>query len=129
MEFSQPKHYLWQEMDTPRDSDGCPIVHCGRWGTLWASGTVALWPRKHLLAAQVSGDDLCVLDVVERAREQIAVEHDQVGQLAGFERADLVVEEDEIGVVRRVEADGLLAREGFFGVQLPVEPFGPPRRA
>lgn len=76
------------------------------------------------LAVQESLADLGGGQIVDGAGEEVAVEDDEVGELAGFEGADLLFAEKEEGVVGGVEANGLFAGEGFFWVQRAVVPTG-----
>lgn len=55
-----------------------------------------------------------VFEGVEVAGEEIAVEDDEVGQLARLKRTDLIVEKHQVSIAGRVESHGLLARESFI---------------
>src|SRR5262245_2460624 len=78
-------------------------------------------------AAQVRLFDLGVLDGINLTGEDVAIQHDQVGQLPGFEGTEAVFLEEQVRVVDRVKADGLLAGESLFGMELAVVPPGAPR--
>ena len=73
-------------------------------------------------AAKVGRLDLDVLHLVDRAGEDVAVEHDEVGELARLERSLLLLLERQERVVDRVEADGLLARQILLGMQRRIAP-------
>src|SRR2546430_15183813 len=65
-------------------------------------------------------DLLGVVDVLERIR----VEHDQVGQLAGLERAQVLVHSDAVRAVHRTDAERFAWRHPAArqGPELPVTP-------
>ena len=74
-------------------------------------------PFEHAFAVEIGGQGAGLSDLVFRAGQDVAVDDDEVGQLALFERADPVFEEQQVGVVDRVEPDRLLAGQGFLGVE------------
>src|SRR5262245_7577086 len=83
-----------------------------------------LFPLVHQLAAKIRPQGLRVADRLDRAGKQVTVEHDEVGELAFFQRTDLVLEEEQFRVVDGVKANCLLARQRFLGVQRALEPAG-----
>ena len=77
-----------------------------------------------------SVDDLAVDDGEDRADlldlrvghgEVVPVQHDQIGQLAGFDRADLVLHPQEPAVAAREQAERLLARDLLVAVDPVAE--------
>src|ERR1043165_5581022 len=88
-----------------------------------SSSTVSLSPREDFFAFDVCGDGFNTGDLIFRAREDVAIQDNQVGPFAWLQRANFGFEEQEPRVVDGVEANGLLARERLFEVHLAVEPF------
>src|SRR5687767_5659271 len=80
------------------------------------------WVRIYLPAFDPRLEDARVLDVVNRARKEVTIDHDEVGAFARLERADLLFPEHQVRVVARVELDRLRAREGLLGVELALIP-------
>src|SRR5579864_4619591 len=66
------------------------------------------------LAADVGAQHARVLDVVLRTGQQIAVEDNQIGPFACFERTNAVIQKKNGGVIAGVKPDGLLAAERFL---------------
>src|SRR5215472_8104291 len=76
------------------------------------------------LAAQPGLFDVNLPDVVHRAGEDVAVQNDEVGQVAFFERAFFFFFEGQPGIVRGVEANRLLARDALLRMKRPIRPAG-----
>jgi hypothetical protein len=66
-------------------------------------------------AAKLGRLDLDLFHLFARAIEDVAIEHDEVGELARLERSLPRLVEREERVVDRVEANRLLAREVLLG--------------
>src|SRR6266542_3654708 len=83
------------------------------------SSATLVSPRPHVdaRAAKVCRLDLDLLHLFDRATEDVAVEHDEVGELARLERSLPRLLERQERVVDRVEADRLFARQVLLGMQ------------
>jgi hypothetical protein len=71
----------------------------------------------HGLALDEGEEDARVADWACPWIEEIAVEHDEVGELAGLDRAGLPLEEVQVGRALGEGCDGGLQVEGFLGQQ------------
>ena len=73
----------------------------------------------HDAAADHGHHRLDVLDLIGGHREVIAVEDDEIGELARLDRAEIVLLEDEIGTAARVRDQRILAADGLRLTTVP----------
>lgn len=74
-------------------------------------------PFVHDLAADDREQHLRIQDRPHRTGQQVAVQDDEVAELADFQAALLLFLIVQVGVVDGVQANGLLAAESLFGIQ------------
>jgi hypothetical protein len=77
-------------------------------------------PRENRFSAQIGLKHLRILDVINRAGQEVPVQNDQVRQFARLQRADLVLAEEDVRVVGRVKTDRLLARNRLASPMLKL---------
>lgn len=85
-----------------------------------ATKTTSLF-LKDDFATEPGFEHLGLHEVVDGAGQRVAINEDDVGELAGFEAAGVLLGLEEEGVVAGVEAQGFFAGEGVFDVDRFVE--------
>src|SRR6266704_6968410 len=101
----------------------CPVRHrfCALPKT---TACFRLRPAENQLTVEIGLQHLRAFDLILRALEKVGVQHNEIGKLAWFQRADLIFEKQEVTVVPCVKTDGLLPAQRFFGMEPAVIPSG-----
>ena len=70
---------------------------------------------ENLLSLKVGGCRLGFVDLIDRARQHVLGDEQEVGILAGLDAASLILDEHLLGNVEGQGGEGLFAGQQFFG--------------